>query len=374
LALVGLLGGLLLLGSCATVGSPGGGPEDRTPPALVAVAPDSGAVGLGGLRHLGLRVSEKMDPQPASSFLQLFPEVPVAQTKWHGRQEVGVFLEEPLPPDTVIVVEVTASLRDAHGVPMARSRSYPLATADALPDGMLSGRLVMAEEPLADGRVELYAWPPEGRSTFPLPPLRRAPTDTLGRWQLPWLPWPSGPYYLRAFADPNGDERVGENEARRLLAQPVSLDSLNQQRDLGITVLYDPQTPGRLITSVVGPPAWPGGVMGFTEKIAEEDTGWAPAPQKRRARGQLALTTDGESVFEQVGPGLVRVILFVDADQDSLLSLLPAVGAAAGEGPWFLEPYALLDSLHVEAGLDTTFTPPGFPASLTPWSPPKDEP
>jgi hypothetical protein len=67
------------------------------------------------------------------------------------------------------------------------------------------------------------------------------------------------------------------------------------------------------------------------------------------------------------GPGLVRLIFFVDADGDSLFSLLPGTDADPDSGRWYFEPYAVDDSLTVEPGLTSPFPAPVFGDTLAVW-------
>ena len=132
---------------------PPGGPIDQIPPHLVATIPDSGAVGVGPIKKFRLRFSEKMDRQPATSWLYFFPDQRIRRTKWHGAIEAEIELEEPLPADTVVVVEVASRLNDAHRVPSRTSRRFPIATGMVLPTGTIAGVLVMGDSAVTNGVV-----------------------------------------------------------------------------------------------------------------------------------------------------------------------------------------------------------------------------
>jgi hypothetical protein len=365
LAVAGALAALSA--SCATVQAPPGGPVDKEPPQLVATAPDSGMVGLGALRVLRFLFSEKMEPQAPASFLRLYPEVEIAGAKWYGRREVEVRLAQPLPADTVIVVEVTKNLKDAHRVSGDRNYRFPIATADAIPGGAITGQLVLGDKPLLNGVVELFGAGPETLAAVTAPILRRAETDSLGRYHLAWLPAPGGPWRLRFFADSDGDGRRGEKEATRSLPRSVELEPQAPRLDLGLTLLYDPSTPGRLIAAAADSLRWPGELKGWVMAISEEDTGWAPALSESAPSGTIDLPRSGAWIWDQAGPGLVRVIVFVDADGNGRLSRLPGAGASSQARAWYWEPFALADSLTVEPGLESSFATPGFPATLTRW-------
>lgn len=362
-----LTGNLVLVLACASMEGPPGGPVDKTPPVLVEIWPDSGAVGLTDCREIRLLFSEKMEPVAATRFLELFPPVEVARTRWHGRREARVELEEALPADTVIVVEVGAGLQDAHRVVSRERYRIPWATAERLPRGELRGHLVYHDKPLTDGLVELYSVPPETLEYFQQHILRRADTDSLGEFRFRWLEVPGGPWLLRAFVDGNDDLRPGENEAQRLLPLEASLDSTTWSRSLGLTTLYDPNTPGRFTGTMDSILCWPGKLMAWPLKIAEEDSGWTAAPQRMAPAGLQAAPLGQTVTWPEAGPGWVRLIFFVDADGDSLLSLLPAAGTVSDTVAWFLEPYAVVDSLFIEPGLETNIAAPSFGDILIPW-------
>jgi hypothetical protein len=366
--LLGPVLALLALGlGCASMEMPPGGPVDRTPPNLAAARPESGSVGLRDVRRLDFVFTEKMEPQSASRFLRLYPPADIRATHWHGRSEVSVDLYEPLPPDTVVVIELLPTLRDAHRVAAETRRSFPVATADSLPPGALWGQLAYREKPLPKGVVELFAVPPESLQYFQQPFLRRAKTDAEGTFRLPWLPAPGGPWLVRAFVDDNGNLRPDEKEAQRLLPGEYRLSADSTQAYLGLTVLYPPSTPGHLRGVVPAIPRWSGRIYAWPMTVAEEDTGWVPAPQRTVPKGQTMLAPGDTTSIPDAGPGLVRLIFFVDADGDSLFSLLPGTDAAADSGRWYFEPYAVDDSLTVEPGLTSSFPAPVFGDTLAVW-------
>ena len=229
---------LALAGACAVVEPPPGGPIDVTPPELVVISPDSGATGLGELKTLRLTFSEKMDRTSAVTWLHFFPDQRIRQTKWHGATEAEVILEYPLTPDTVIVVEVAAGMRDAHKVPSRVSRRYPLATGDSIFAGTIEGVLIMADSAVTNGVVELYDVPPDTLEFFQQPLLRRTVTDRQGSYRFDWLPVPGGPWLVRAFTDPDNNLRPGDRDAQRLLPDTLSLTLDQAAAVAGVTTLY----------------------------------------------------------------------------------------------------------------------------------------
>lgn len=377
-------GGLLalLLGACAQVEAPPGGPQDLTPPRLAGSLPDSGSVGLQDQRTLRLTFTEKMTRAPAEGWLHFYPPQRIRHTSWNGTREAVVELAEPLPPDTLIVVEVAAALQDAHKVKARESRRFPLATGDSIPSGRLTGALVLGDSAVTTGVAELYPLGPDSLEYFRRPLLRRVVTDRTGRWTFDWLPVPGGPWLVRTYADADRNLRPGEREAQRLLPDTLSLTAGRPQLSTGALTLYKFGDPGHLRVPAFDARGWRGAWYAWTQTVAEADTGWTPAPTSpvpRRGRpGPLLSTAD--SRLDGVPSGNLRVVFFADVDGDSLLGFVGAdtLRAAAPGGVLpdsltaarYLEPWWLVESVTVPPGLEATVAVPASPPTLTPWSRP----
>ena len=355
---------LALAAGCASVEPPPGGPEDRTPPRLASAWPESGTVGLGEVRELLFSFSEKVEPRPAERFLRLYPPVKIADTDWSGRRQARVRLAEPLPPDTVIVVEIVRGLPDAHRVPSAGARAFPLATADSLPVGEVAGVLARGGKPVGGAVVELLPVAGPADDSPRASALRRAESDSLGRYRLPWLPVPGGPWLLRAFEDADGDGRPGEREARRDAPDTLWLTPQSARLALPELALFAPDDPGTVAGQVDSTAPWTAPLLGWVERIAETDTGLVARPLARAPRGRQPVERGARVAWDKVGPGLVRLVLFTDLDGDSLPSL---VARPPDTVRIWLEPHAWADSLLVLPGLETRFRAPVFPDTLTLW-------
>ncbi len=357
---------LCCLAACATIEAPRGGPEDHTPPEVAAVTPDSGAVGLVGVDRIEIAFSEKVTPSPAERFLRVYPPLEVKKTKWRGRRRATVIFQSPLPADTVIVIEIPKGHADVHRVKSVVSRRYPLATAPELPAGRITGTLSLEDAPAAGAVVELYDVPPDTLEWFRQDPLRRTEADSTGAYVLDWLVAPGGPYLLRAFVDDNGDLRPADSEAQRLLPVEVALTPEAPTADAGAHVLYDPRTPGRLLGILPTDDAETRALFGWTAKVAEADTGFVPDHVTRSPESLAAVVPGDTTIFEPAGPGPVRAIVFADLDGDSLLSALPDSAAVPDTVLWRWEPYAVVDTLEVEPGLELETILPAPGDSLRP--------
>lgn len=371
-----LTAGLALLCACAVVETPPGGPADETPPYLVRSTPDSGAVEVEPSRELRFLFSEKMDRANAYSWLYFFPDQRVKKTQWKGATEAIVVLEEPLPADTLIVVEVAGSLRDAHKVKNQRSRRFPIATADSIPSGTIAGVLLFEEGPVKNGVVELYGLQPDTLEYFRRPMIRRTVTNETGAFVFQWLPVPSGPYLVRAFIDGDNNLRPGEGDPQRLLPDTLLVDAETGAASAGVTPLYAANTPGTLFAEPFLAPTWPGAVGAWAMALTDADTGYYPEPLGA-GLGNLGWLTPAEGGrLVEVNPGLNRVIAFVDVDGDSAFgavpdTLLPTSTWVEGDSLlWYLEPWIVVEGVDLEPGLSTRFALTAWGDSLTVWEAP----
>lgn len=366
----------LLWAACAVVEPPPGGPIDLTPPHLAVISPDSGTTDLGEIKTIRLTFSEKMDRTSATSWLYFFPDQRIRKTKWKGAIEAEIELEEPMPADTVIVIEVASGMRDAHKVESKVSRRFPITTGGVIPPGSIRGVLIMGDSAVTNGVVELYDVPPDTLEYFQQPLLRRTVTDGNGTFRFDWLPVPGGPWLMRAFVDTDENLRPGERDPQRLIPDTLSLTETNPEVAAGVTTLYGLTTPGRLVTGTFTPLGYPGDVMAWTMAITEEDTGWVPAPERPGTVYSVLEPGTGGTVVE-VRPGINRMVLFADVDGDSAFGAVPdsLLGVTAEEGDttwtgWLLEPWIQIDGLEVQPGLPADFTVPDTTVTLTPWEAP----
>ncbi|MBK8166172.1 MAG: Ig-like domain-containing protein [bacterium] len=377
--LVPALAACALLGACAVVEAPLGGPPDISPPRLAAAWPESGSVAVGPVRTFKLTFSEKMTRQPAEGWLHFYPKQRIRRTSWSGAREATVELFDPLPADTVVVIEIAGGLQDAHKVKARESRRFAIATGDSLPTGRVSGALVMGDSALTNGVVELFAVAPDSVEYFRRPLVRRTVTDDAGRWSFEWLPVPGGPWLVRAYADADGNFRPGEREAQRLLPDTLSLDAGRAAALAGVVTLYPHGTPGRLRVAPFAQAAWAGLWGAWPMVVAESDTGWAPGLQPRDERTPKATRLDpsATTVVDKVPSGDVRAVLFADVDGDSLLgtvegTMLRALAQTVGwpdtlGADLYLEPWWVVEDLHVLPGLAADLPMPAGMPAFTAW-------
>ncbi len=193
---------------CASPGMPPGGPEDRNPPVVVKVTPDSGALNVRR-RSVTVRFNEVISERPRGgaelgAVVVLSPSDGPARVSWH-RDEITVRPRKDFRPNTAYSLTLMPGLSDLSGNFTTKARTYVFSTGNAVPRGVVRGAvfdwttLKPAPGAIIDARVgndTTFRW--------------IARTDTTGCYTLPLLP--PGTYTLRAILDANANDRLEPRE------------------------------------------------------------------------------------------------------------------------------------------------------------------
>jgi hypothetical protein len=223
------------------VANPPGGEADKTPPVLLGVEPESLAVGVALDAPLRFVFSEKVDRRGVARSVLLIPDVIVSSPSFDG---LAVEIEPRYgwPPDSVVVWSLASTLKDKHGVALGSSRWGAFTTARALPPGSIEGevRTAAADSELSTLEVNLLRPAPEGSRRRP--PWRFGRIEGAGRFRVDLLDVPSGPFFLQAFLDRNGN---GSRDEREPVAEVDSLylTAGDSMLTLGVLDLVDLEGP-----------------------------------------------------------------------------------------------------------------------------------
>ena len=197
----------LLIG-CAQPGAPPGGPPDPTPPRLVAVTPDSGAINVRPDRVI-FEFDDVIDERSGgASLARLFLISPVdgeVDVDWRRRALAIRPTRGRWRPNTVYTITMLPGLRDLRGNMLAEGTSLVFSTGPIIPQTELTGVAFdwPAGRVLPTALVEAIARPD---STIYL-----ARADSSGRFTFRHL-WP-GIYTIRAFNDANQNRTADPREA-----------------------------------------------------------------------------------------------------------------------------------------------------------------
>lgn len=211
-----------MLAACATPIAPTGGPDDTTPPALVASSPAAGAVRVAS-GEIVLAFSERLDPTGVRA-VQVTPESETPpEVEIRGR-EILITLDS-LRDATTYVVTVSTDLRDTRRVALRQPITLAFATGDVLDRGRITGRVRTPEAGAAASGVAVWAYAADSTDTRPDP--RQRPPDyqtesgSDGTFSLDYLR--EGPYAVVAVLDANRNRRADPGEAFAVPLQPLAI-------------------------------------------------------------------------------------------------------------------------------------------------------
>jgi hypothetical protein len=225
IALAGLAGVI----ACASASPPPGGPEDRDPPRLLAVTPDSHAVNFRE-RNVVFRFDETINDrgsgaQELDNYFLVSPSDGSPRVSWH-RSRIEVRPRNGFRDNTAYSVTLLPGLSDLRGNVMRAGASVVFSTGPTIPPERITGTVFdwAAERPAA--RAFIQAVTPDSVVYL-------AQSDSAGRFTVG--PLPRGIYLVRAIVDANNNRALDRSEAfdtaRVAAPQATPLELLAIARD-----------------------------------------------------------------------------------------------------------------------------------------------
>ena len=193
--------------SCASPGMPPGGPDDRLPPELVTITPDSGTLNAKP-RQVVFRFDEVVSERPtgAPALDRLFlisPRDGEPKVTWR-RSAITVRPRKGWRDNTVYTVTMLPGLTDLRNNVRKQGAIALFSTGGTIPDTRLSGVVFdwIAGKPAPRAAIEAIT---------PDSTIYVASADSTGRFEMRHLPL--GRYTVRAYMDANSNRSVDAREA-----------------------------------------------------------------------------------------------------------------------------------------------------------------
>jgi uncharacterized protein (DUF2141 family) len=145
----------VLWSSCAKVGAPPGGPEDKTGPSLIEVYPQSNAVLVPRRMTARLGFSEPVNRSSVETVLFLSPDPRErVRYRWRGRALELIFLDS-LEYERTYVISVGSQAKDLRGNPAGITNTIAFSTGEHIDRGRIDGWLSGVSAPQT---VSLWAF------------------------------------------------------------------------------------------------------------------------------------------------------------------------------------------------------------------------
>ena len=235
-------GALILLASCARLGPPPGGLEDKEPPAVISFIPAADTTGVPLETAIGVAFSENVQRQSAEPLIKLSPEAGRLFFKWKDKS-VGIRPALPLRPHITYRLSVAPGLTDMHRVQSHKTYESYFSTGLMFSPGKIGGT-VRIEDSLGIGVVLKVIAAEDTSLVF------QTASDSSGLYRFPYLPL--GDYRLEAFRDLNRNGRLdftreeGWDTLVKLELEPLKLDLALLLADTTAPLLKAVETPDSL--------------------------------------------------------------------------------------------------------------------------------
>jgi hypothetical protein len=218
-----------LLVACASASPPPGGPEDREPPRLVKVTPDSGALNVRDANasfYFDETINDRgTGPAEIDSHLLVSPSDGLPRVSWH-RSRIDVRPRRGFHENTAYSITLLPGLTDLRNNTMRTGKTIVFSTGPTIPPYEITGIVFdwLGERPAPRAFIE--AMTPDSVRYL-------AQADSLGRFVVG--PLPSGRYLVRGIIDVNGNRDLDRNEAYDsamvVVPQPRPVELLAIPRD-----------------------------------------------------------------------------------------------------------------------------------------------
>ncbi|MEX2584446.1 MAG: Ig-like domain-containing protein [Gemmatimonadota bacterium] len=190
--------------ACAHVEPPPGGPDDTTPPAVLTVRPDAGAVVPGHEGPVVFVFDERISERSIEDAVSVSPRTSAVEVR-HGRDEIRVSLRRGWEPGTIYHVGIASDVQDLFNNRLAAPIRLVFSTGPEIPETEISGGVIdrISGAVQRDVRVEAIRTDSLVYATA---------ADSSGAFVIEQFP--EGEYVVRAFRDLNGNRALDDFEAR----------------------------------------------------------------------------------------------------------------------------------------------------------------
>jgi hypothetical protein len=224
-----LIATAVVVAACASAGPPPGGAEDRQPPRLVRVTPDTNAVNVGAkvaTFYFDETINDRgTDAQDVTNMFLVSPSDGTPRVSYH-RSRIDVRPRHGFRPNTAYTITLLPGLSDLRANSMKSGATVVFSTGPTIPALRIAGTAFdwVGGQPVARALIE---------ATSPDSVVYLAQADSLGRFSVG--PLNPGSYLVRMTIDQNQNHRPDRGESfdtlRVVAPHPAPVELLAASRD-----------------------------------------------------------------------------------------------------------------------------------------------
>jgi hypothetical protein len=202
-----LIAASILVAACASAGPPPGGPEDRLPPRLVRVSPDTNALNVSArsaVFYFDETINDRgTDAQDVGNMFLVSPSDGTPRISYH-RSRIEVRPRHGFRPNTAYTITLLPGLSDLRSNVMKDGATVVFSTGPTIPTARITGIAFdwVGGQPAARALIE---------ATTPDSVVYLAQADSAGRFSVG--PLNPGSYLVRATIDQNNNHRADRGES-----------------------------------------------------------------------------------------------------------------------------------------------------------------
>ncbi len=307
---------ILLALACAKRGFPPGGPEDRTPPYVTEVFPQSGSTRVSRSSKLSVTFSESMKKRTVETGIIVNPALSWRKRYWK-KHTYYLVPRDSLLVNTTYLITVSPLATDSHGLKMEGPFVWGFSTGSTIDEGSISGQITWKGFARKYAVVAVYdsSHLPNPLDFISVEPQYLTLTATTGKYEVPFVDT-TRTYRVVAFLDSDLDGEYDEGEIVGCYHRTVRFTT-RHLRDVSFTLCTEElggTVEGRVDTMVFDLDG-AGILMTALEDTTQEFSGF--------------VEPDGSFIFRCVRPGHYRLGLYRDTNSnrkidatDSLITTL----------------------------------------------------
>lgn len=222
---------LLLVGACAKIVSPTGGPQDALPPEILGGFPEQGSNNIN-TKEISIDFDEFVELGSSDQILVSPHTDPPPEIKIRGKSIIVKF-EEALQEDITYHIDFKNAIQDINERNKLEDYSFVFSTGEKIDSVELQGNIVYSTDGKAAEGVLVGLYPTDADSLFlKQPPLYIGKTDKEGKYYIRHIK--PGNYELTALEDKNFNDYFDlPNEQIAFLEEDLNLaDSMSYLIDL----------------------------------------------------------------------------------------------------------------------------------------------